>query len=352
MNIFSLGGKDSMSLKDRKSTIQAIGWVRDMEQSKSLDLNPPYQRRSVWNKDYKQFFIDSILRNYPIPPIFVNLEVTKEGKTKYHVIDGKQRLLSILEFLRDEFALSAKHSVDIAPGQYFSQLDSAIQRSFYSYFLPFEFFTEITNDVVVNIFDRFNRNVQRLNEQELRHARYAGVFITTMEGLADDPFWQNLHFFSLADTRRMKDVEYVSLIFALTMNGIQEGDPLESYYADYDEEFPEVGTHMARFNTVKTMMLRFSDLVQQTRFHNKADFYSLWSALLDFTDAPNTIDYALTEQALSKFANRIDQVPDAVDAAVLGDDAVAYSQAVRQGTTKEQNRVIRKNLLLEKIATV
>ncbi len=340
-----------MAIKDRKSTIQAIGWVRDMEQSKLLDLNPPYQRRSVWNKDYKQFFIDSILRNYPIPPIFVNLEIKKDGTTIYHVIDGKQRLLSLLEFIRDEFALSEKYSSDIAPGQYFSQLDSAIQRSFYSYFLPFELFTEITNDVVVNIFDRFNRNVQRLNDQELRHARYGGVFITTMEQLADDPFWQTLHFFSLADTRRMKDVEYISLIFTLTMDGIQEGDDLDGKYAELDEEFPDVGTHMARYNAVKAIVLRFSDLVQQTRFRNKADFYSLWSALLDFADAPDTIDYAATATALREFANRVNQVPDAEDAAALGDDAVAYSQAVRAGTTKRENRVTRKERLLEHIAT-
>lgn len=341
-----------MALKDRKSTIQAIGWVRDMEQAKLLDLSPRYQRRSVWNKDYKQFFIDSILRNYPIPPIFVNLEVTNNGMTIYHVIDGKQRLLSILEFLKDEFALSPKHSADIAPGQYFSQLDSAIQRSFYSYFLPFEFFTEIEDDAVVNIFDRFNRNVQRLNEQELRHARYGGVFITTMEQLADDPFWQDLKFFSLADTRRMKDVEYVSLMFTLTMGGIQEGDQLETYYAEFDEEFSDIGTHMARYTAVKNMMLKFSHLVQETRFHNKADFYSLWSALLDFSNAPDTIEYTSTEEALREFADRINKVPDSEDAAALGEDAVAYSQAVRAGTTKQQNRVIRKNRLVEKIVTV
>jgi hypothetical protein len=84
-----------MALKDRKSTIQAIGWVRDMEQAKLLDLNPPYQRRSVWNKDYKQFFIDRILRNYPIPPIFVNLEVTKRPT------DRRRLAVTVESYLRD-----------------------------------------------------------------------------------------------------------------------------------------------------------------------------------------------------------------------------------------------------------
>ena len=254
-----------MALKDRRSTIQAIGWVRDMHAAKLLDLNPPYQRRSVWNDDYKQYFIDSIFRNYPVPPIFVNLEVTDAGTTLYHVIDGKQRLLSIIEFLNDKFPLSRKnYSTPELAGRYFSQLEGALQRSFYSYFLPFEFFTEITDEVVVQIFDRFNRNVQRLNDQELRHAKYGGAFITLMEQLADDPYWQDLRFFSPADIRRMKDVEYVSIMFILTMFGISEGDDLDTYYAEYDEAISDVGNHMDRFNRIKEMMRNFADLIINT----------------------------------------------------------------------------------------
>ena len=60
---------------ERRSTIQSIAWVRDMQRARQLDLDPPYQRRSVWNREYKQFFIDTILKNYPVPPMFVNVEV-------------------------------------------------------------------------------------------------------------------------------------------------------------------------------------------------------------------------------------------------------------------------------------
>ena len=339
-----------MALKDRRPTIQAIGWARDMYRAKLLDLNPPYQRRSVWNKDYKQFFVDSILRNYPVPPIFANMEVTKEGTTVYHVIDGKQRLLSLLEFLDDEFPLSKKYSPE-TPGKFFSELDSSIQKSFYSYFLPFEFFTEISDEQVVEIFDRFNRNVQRLNDQELRHARYGGAFITSMEQLADDPFWRDLNFFTLADTRRMKDVEYASIIFVLTMHGIQDGDPLDFFYAEYDEAIPEVGKFTERYNVVKSMILEIGNLVSETRFGNKADFYSLWSALLDFADDPKRIDYGATNGVLREFADRVNVVATLEDPRKAGEDAAAYSQAVRAGTTKGQNRQVRKEILVSKIRT-
>lgn len=339
-----------MALKDRRPTIQAIGWARDMYRAKLLDLNPPYQRRSVWNKDYKQFFVDSILRNYPVPPIFANLDVTKDGTTVYHVIDGKQRLLSLLEFLNDEFPLSKTYSPEAA-GKFFSELDSSVQKNFYSYFLPFEFFTEISDEQVVEIFDRFNRNVQRLNDQELRHARYGGAFITSMEQLADDPFWRDLNFFTLADTRRMKDVEYASIIFVLTMHGIQDGDPLDFFYAEYDEVIPDIGRQTERFNVVKSMILEMADLIRQTRFGNKADFYSLWAALLDFADNPKGIDYAATRDDLREFSDRINLVPTLDDPRGAGEDAATYSQAVRAGTTKGQNRTTRKEILVSKIRT-
>ena len=121
-----------MSIKDRRPTLQAVGWVRDMHRAKLLDLDPPYQRRSVWNKGFKQFFIDTVLRDFPCPPIFVNMEVTASGASLYHVIDGKQRLLAILDFLEDKFPISKeKYSLPNLAGKYFSQLDPETQKKIY-----------------------------------------------------------------------------------------------------------------------------------------------------------------------------------------------------------------------------
>jgi hypothetical protein len=339
-----------MSMRDRRGTGQAIAWVRDMFRARQLDLDPPYQRRSVWNRDFKQFFIDTILRNYPVPPIFVNMEIQDDGTTVYHVVDGKQRLLSILEFLEDEFPVSSKnYSPAHLAGKYFSQLDPNVQRAFYSYFLPFEFFTEITDVEVNAIFDRFNRNVQRLNAQELRHARYSGEFISLMENLADEPFWNELGMFGKADVRRMKDVEYTSIIFSLTMHGIEDGDSLDLYYAEYDDEIPEVGRYLERYHAVATMVMRLQEVVRQTRLKNRADFYSLWSALLEFTDEPDVIDYNPTANRLTEFANSVSEVPKLEDPSKASEDAVTYSQAVRAGTTKQPNRERRKQILLRYI---
>lgn len=339
-----------MSVEGRKPTLQAVGWLRDMYKAKLLDLNPPYQRRSVWNSTYKQFFIDTVLKNYPVPPIFVNMEVTGTGATIYHVIDGKQRLTAILEFLEDRFPISKeKFSPPNLAGKYFSELEPITQKSIYGYFLPFEFFTDANLEEVTEIFDRFNRNVARLTEQELRNARYAGDFITLMEQLADEPFWKTKKFFSLADIRRMRDVEFVSVLFVLEMRGILEGDDLDSFYADYNEGVPDKSEHISRFRAVLTAVERLDPLLPGTRFRNKADFYSLFSALLDFTEDLEVIDYERTTTALLQLASDVDEVPKLEDLANVREDALAYSQAVRAGTTKQENRLKRKEILLRQV---
>jgi Protein of unknown function DUF262 len=317
-----------------------------MQKAKLLNLDPKYQRRSVWNRDFQQYFIDSIFKNYPVPPLFINLEVTKDGTTLYHVIDGKQRLTAILDFITDTFATSTKQwsPTEIA-GKYFSEWDQTNQRKFFSYFLPFEFFTETSEAAVVEIFDRFNRNVQKLTDQELRHARFGGNFATLMEQLTDDPLWKKLSFFGNADVRRMRDVEYVASLFVLTMNGIVEDEDLDSEYAKYDEEFPGVGEYVARFEQTKQLVARIGNLVKETRFGNRGDFYTLWSVLLGIDG--EKINWDATENSLRLFAAEVDAVPDATTDAAT-EDAQRYSQAVRAGTTKQQNREVRRGILIQK----
>jgi len=334
-----------MPIKDRRPTLQPIGWVRDMQRAKLLDLDPPYQRRSVWNTNFKQFFIDTILRNYPCPPIFVNMEVSETGTTRYRVIDGKQRLLAILDFLEDRFPVSTKpYSVGTPSGKYFSQIDIEIQKKVYGYFLPFEFFTDVDEEVT-EIFDRFNRNVQRLNEQELRHARFGGAFISLMEQLASEPFWRDMKLFSVSDMRRMRDVEFTSVLFVLTISGIQDGDELDTIYAEYDEEIPDIDERLAKWREVQELARHFTGVVTETRFKNKADFYSLWSVLVDFAGEGGTISFDPTAARLREFAALVDRVPEMADPAVAGENALAYSQVVRAGTTKGENRARRKEIL-------
>jgi hypothetical protein len=97
------------------------------------------------------------------------------------------------------------------------------------------------------------------------------------------------------------------------------------------------------------MVETLSSAVQNTRLNNRGDFYTLWSVLLDFTNNPETIDFERTAARLIEFAEKVDLVPRRDEATAAGEDAVAYSQAVRAGTTKQSNREERKQILLKYI---
>ena len=69
----------------RRLTTQDLTWLLDLNQNNQLDLDPPYQRRSVWTRNDKQFFLDTIFRNYPSPAIFLHTTIDETGKSTYHV---------------------------------------------------------------------------------------------------------------------------------------------------------------------------------------------------------------------------------------------------------------------------
>src|SRR5271169_836266 len=62
----------------------------------NIQLNPRFQRRDAWKLDRKSRFIESLIVGLPIPQIV--LAESKLERGKFIVLDGKQRLLTILQF--------------------------------------------------------------------------------------------------------------------------------------------------------------------------------------------------------------------------------------------------------------
>lgn len=73
---------------------------------RKIDLNPIYQREAgVWSIDKKQLFIDSLLNGYDVPKLYFN-ELPEDGPFLFAVIDGKQRISTLLSFMQNEFSLA------------------------------------------------------------------------------------------------------------------------------------------------------------------------------------------------------------------------------------------------------
>lgn len=325
---------------DRDSNFQMLSWFTDLYRMGNLDLEPPYQRKSIWNNDYKVYFIDTILRNFPCPTIFLEVEQSPSGLTKYHVVDGKQRLLTVFEFVNDEFPTSAEYSDPGYGDKYFSQLPDQAKSYFWAYKFTIEYLKGKDRADFNQCFDRLNRNVARLNKQELRHARYAGAFITYVTQLSDDPFWHDMGQSTTSRIRRMLDIEYVSEIFLVVMHGIKDGrEHLDDYYAEYDDGIPDLDRNRRKYEVCKTLIAELD--IYKTRYRNLADQYSLWSVMSKLYDEHGDsleIDIERTRENLLQFAPKVQR-----DTA--NKRGKAYALAVLQASNSIRSRQIRENIL-------
>lgn len=119
-----------------QSSMEIAGLVHKIEQNE-IDLQPDFQRGQVWSLSKKQRLIDTILREWYVPAIHL---VVNDDLNREEVLDGQQRLQSILEFLRDEFPVDGKISphdpyISSLHGLTFSQLPLKVQSRFRRYSL-------------------------------------------------------------------------------------------------------------------------------------------------------------------------------------------------------------------------
>jgi uncharacterized protein with ParB-like and HNH nuclease domain len=208
----------------RKQNFQTIAWFWDLHNRRLLDLDPPYQRRSVWNQSYRDYYVDTILLGYPSPALFLFERISLEGQATYFVVDGKQRLSTIFSFIRNEFPVHENATRTALRGIFFRELPDEVKRDLWSYQFTVEYLPSDEEGVISNIFDRINRNTARLTPQELRHAKFNGVFITKVEDAAERlvrELGDNFPNIQPQQKRQMKDVELTASLLLLLEEGPQ-----------------------------------------------------------------------------------------------------------------------------------
>jgi uncharacterized protein with ParB-like and HNH nuclease domain len=100
------------------------------------------------------------------------------------VVDGKQRLTAIFEFVSGAFPVAEDAELTHLRGRYFDQLSNGEKTLFWTYEFRVEYLPTNEEGLINKIFQRINKNTAKLTPQELRHARFYGPFITAAEDLA------------------------------------------------------------------------------------------------------------------------------------------------------------------------
>lgn len=257
---------------------------------KKYKYDPDYQREEdVWSEEQKSFLVDSILKNLPIQQIVLHQKISKKGELTYEVIDGKQRLLAIKDFIENKTCIPKFFGEDLLGdkrlnGLKFKELQNKDELSeylniFWSYFLCIEYVKTESEDFVNTIFDRLNRNGVRLKHQELRKAKYSNTELYHLiEDLSKDNFWGKR--LSSLKVNRMDDKEFLSeILFTILEDSILSSEPgmLDSLYEKWkDISFDNVAMVKTNFNKVTDFIKELDLNFEELKINGVTHLYGLW----------------------------------------------------------------------------
>jgi hypothetical protein len=251
--------------------------------SNSLSLTPKFQRRGVWKPAARSFFVDSLLRGMPVPPIYLReMQSPKRDRVIREVVDGQQRIAAVLDFMEGKYRL-AKTLTDSWAGKPFNALTTDEQDRVTTYAFSVEVFHGIADLEVLEIFSRLNTYSVSLNKQELRNGRFFGRFKQSVYTLAYEhlEFWRRHRIFTEQNIARMLEAEFVSEVFIAFLAGQQDKKTsIESFYDKYDEEFPEQVRVEKRFReAVDEIGVALGDALADTIFRRPPILYTLCGVL-------------------------------------------------------------------------
>lgn len=213
-----------------------LEWHRE----KRLEINPDFQRGSVWKPAARTFLIDTILRQLPVPKVYLRTKVdVNTKKSVREIVDGQQRLKAILDFAEDKFALS-KRANEFA-GMRYSDLDAEQKTTFLSYPIAVDQLVNASIDDVLEVFSRLNSYTVSLNGPEKRHAKYQGEFKFAIRAASRrwGPFWKDYKVLSTHQRVRMLDDSLTAEMVGVLLDGVKDGgDPkIDALYRKYDVSF-------------------------------------------------------------------------------------------------------------------
>ncbi len=321
-------------------------------EEKKLKLNPDFQRGSVWTPPARNFLIDTILRDLPIPKIYLRTVVDIQTKTSIReVVDGQQRLRTIIDFAQDKFTLSKR--AEEFYGLKYSTLSSDYQEAFLSYPIAVDQLLNATDDEVLEVFARLNSYSVQLNSPEKRHARFQGEFKWSIRrtSVKWKILWDKYGIITVRQRVRMLDDSLVSEMYGVLLEGVTDGGQtkIDSLYRKYDSTFEKDCETIRNVDKVLSFIVEnFADYIIETPLLNAPHFLMLFAAvahaligipqgslktLPDASEIP-LLDIEVSRENLLKLASIIesDQEPD---------DLIEFWGASKSSTQRISSRKFR-----------
>jgi Protein of unknown function DUF262 len=197
--------------------------------SHRIDIAPAYQRQFRWDDRRQSALVESVLLGIPVPPLFMATNQEIGVQNRWEVVDGLQRLLTLVNFAGDDATRKAA-SLSSAPlalaeldkltsfdGCSFSDLPDDIQSTLFDRPLKVVVLNDKSDlQVRYDLFERLNTGGIRLTPHEIRECVYRGEFLTLLTELSQDPSFHTVVRLPAARWKDGTPQDYVLRFFAFT----------------------------------------------------------------------------------------------------------------------------------------
>ena len=301
---------------------------------KQFKFDPNFQREEVWTRDLQRHLIDSILKDFDIPKIYV--QELDDGT--YSVVDGQQRLRAIWEFYDNEFPLSERYSGGLG-GKKHEKLPPEIRTKFESYDLTLITLRNYSDDDIRDVYSRLNKG-KPLSPAEKLNA-FPGDIVPTMRYVSNHPFFTDV---ITLPRRRYRHYLTAARLILLESKGIIDVAPWQLY------DFFEEKKKMNKSSPTVRRVLRVCDYLKKS-FNSATMELRKESLLLTI--------YYLTSHLLKEYVmvNReaklrgffIDFYQQVRKSSETGDkELIDFNLAASRGTTSKSNVKLRHDIILRR----
>ncbi len=212
----------------------------EWNKQKALEINSDFQRGNVWKPAARTMLIDTILRQLPIPKVYLRTKINVQTqKAVREIVDGQQRIRAILDFAEDKFALTKR--AEEFKGLKYSDLTEDQKTAFLSYAIAVDQLVNAGVEEVLEVFARLNSYTVSLNGAEKRHAKFQGEFKFVIRAASRrwSGFWTDYKVLSTQQRVRMQDDALTAEMVGVLLEGVRDGgDPkIWALYKKYDTTF-------------------------------------------------------------------------------------------------------------------
>ncbi|MCY3881811.1 MAG: DUF262 domain-containing protein [Chloroflexi bacterium] len=205
-------------------------------------IDKTYQRNAkVWPPRAQSYFIETILKGFPIPKLAVHQKVDlKSRRAIKYIVDGQQRTHAIIAFYKGELRLSRSLDLLEARGKNFDELSEDLQESFLAYPLYLDQFDAVGDQAVREYFRRINSFTAPLNPEERRNAEFQGNMKWLIHQMAERHSEALLGLGTLTEKEviRKADQKLIAELLHALLNGVTttSAATLWKMYEEYEKK--------------------------------------------------------------------------------------------------------------------